>query len=128
MGKGIDGPYWATAKPYQPTSPDFQPTTLGVTGALWLDCDGDGKRSSAYDYALRLHKAAGDDLTALIKSLASYDHAIAAQAMHLHLTKRGALEQDAFDLALAGAPAQIADGARAAWKAWREQEMARAKQ
>jgi hypothetical protein len=128
LGKGIEGPYWATAKPYQPASEDFTPTTFSVSGALWLDGDGDGKRSSAYDYALRLHKAAGDDLAALIKSLAPYDQAIAAQATHLHLSKHGAPEQETFDRALAGAPAQIAAGASAAWKAWREQELARAKE
>ena len=47
LGKGIDGPYWPTAKPYQPTSPDWEPRTLGVSGAVWLDGDGDGRRTSA---------------------------------------------------------------------------------
>jgi hypothetical protein len=127
LGKGIEGPYWATAKPYQPTSEDFTSTAFSVSGALWIDGDGDGKRSSAHHYAVHLHKAAEGDLSALIKSLGKYDYAVAAQAMHLQLSEGNKLEHEAFDRALAGAPAQVAEGARGAWKAWREQELARAK-
>jgi hypothetical protein len=46
--------YWSIAKPYQPTSPVVERRVLGVTGAVWLDGDGDGKRTSAHEYARRL--------------------------------------------------------------------------
>jgi hypothetical protein len=128
LGKGIASPHWMTAKPYQPTSPDFQPTTLGVTGAIWLDGDGDGKRSSPYDYAQRLHKAADGDFVSLIKSLGDYDPAIAAQAVQLHLSKKGLPEQQTFERALSTAPAAVAEGALIARRAWQEQEIGRAKE
>lgn len=127
LGKGISSPHWATAKPYQPTSPDFQPTTLGITGAIWLDGDGDGKRSSPYDYAQRLFKVAGGDFVALVKSLAPYDRATAAQAVNLHLSQAGVPEQATLERALSTAPPAVAEGALAAWRAWQKQEMARAR-
>lgn len=42
-GTGIDGPWWPMAKPYQPTSPEFEARAFGCSGAVWIDGDGDGK-------------------------------------------------------------------------------------
>src|SRR5262245_46757682 len=53
-GPGVSGLYWPTAKPYQPTSPEFQPYTLAVSGPIWLDADGDGRWTSPREYAERL--------------------------------------------------------------------------
>ena len=35
-GPGITEAYWPTAKPYQPTSPEFTPYVLGVSGAVFV--------------------------------------------------------------------------------------------
>jgi hypothetical protein len=82
LGPGVDGLYWKTAKPYQPLSPDWQSQVMGCSGAVWLDADGDGRRTAARDYAERL--AAGcRDLPLLVQRLASFDAAVAAQAAHV---------------------------------------------
>jgi hypothetical protein len=79
-GPGITSPHWKTALPYQPTSPDFEPTSLGCSGAVWLDVDGDGRRSSARDYAEFAVGSAAGKLDAVLENLKTYDEATAAQA------------------------------------------------
>lgn len=136
LGPGIDDPAWATAKPYQPTSPTFTAKTLSVSGPVHLDGDQDGRWSSPRAQADRLlegvthDKAAGitaADLQQLVKLLPPEDEAIASQALHAYLTKTGAGEVAQFDRVLETAPPVVARGLRAAWQAWREQELARAK-
>jgi len=125
LGKGIDAPYWPTAKPYQPTSPDWNPQTIGVSGAVWLDGDGDAVRSSASDYALRV-LAGASNLEKLTAALAPYDAAVAAQAAELYRTAGGSLEAEVLDRVLKNAPLHVAAGVRAYWQAWRESELAQA--
>jgi hypothetical protein len=91
-GPGITSPYWPTAKPYQPASPDWEPYTLAVAGPIWLDADGDGRRSTPRDYAERLFAEARGDVTKLCESLRQYDAATAAQAAHLLHQARVPLE------------------------------------
>jgi len=79
-GPEIDAPYWPTAKPYQPTSPDWTPQVLGCSGAVWIDGDGDGKKSAAREYAQKACDAANGDLDRLVALLGKYDEAVAAQA------------------------------------------------
>ena len=43
-GPGVEGLFWPVAKPYQPTSPSVRKRVIGLTGAVWLDADGDGRR------------------------------------------------------------------------------------
>ena len=72
-------PYWPIAKPYQPTSPEWQGGVMGLSGAVWIDADRNGKRNSARDYAENLFAQADNDLDVLIHHLASYDEAVAIQ-------------------------------------------------
>ena len=88
-GPGIRESWWRTAKPYQPDSPDWEPTSLSCSGAVWLDVDNDGQRNSAADYATKLVTAANGDLDHLLDSLAPYDSTVAAQAAHLYQTSLG---------------------------------------
>jgi hypothetical protein len=81
-GPGIAGLYWPTAKPYQPTSIEFTPYVLGVSGAVFVDGDGSGSFESAFEYARR-EVAAATDSRALVARLASYDRAVAVQAASL---------------------------------------------
>lgn len=39
MGPGIEAPYWRTAKPYQPDTPDPTTHVIGASGAVWLDVE-----------------------------------------------------------------------------------------
>lgn len=126
LGKGIAGQHWAMAKPYQPTSPDFEAISLSVSGAVRLDGDRDGKWLSPRAQAERLYEKSGGELAQLVKLLATADEAISAQALHLHLTKTGAMELTDLDDVLEAASPPVSKGMRAAWHAWREQELARA--
>ncbi len=82
-GPGIDAPYWKMARPYQPTSPEYSSQVFGCSGAVWVDGDGDGKRSSARDYAERLVKTGSIDLENLEQLRSAYDAAVAIQARYL---------------------------------------------
>jgi hypothetical protein len=125
LGQGIDAPYWPTAKPYQPTSPDWNPRTLGISGAVWLDGDGDGSRSSARDYAQRV-VAPRSDWEKLTAALAPYDAAVAAQAGQLYRMAGGSFDEKLLEQALSSAPPHVAKGIRTYWQAWRENELAQA--
>ncbi len=126
LGDGVSGPWWPTGKPYQPTSPDWEPYTLGVSGAVWVDGDGDGRRSSARDYAWQIHAKAGASLDSVVKALHAYDAAVAVQAAHLYREAGGALDGEAFTAAMATGPQSVRSGFRAYLDAWRENESARA--
>ena len=83
-GPGIQQVYWKTAKPYQPQSPNWEPRVIGCSGAVWIDADGDGRRTSAYEYAQGAFAESGGDLAKLIAVLSRYDQAVASQAAHLY--------------------------------------------
>ena len=78
-GPGVTAPHWPCAKPYQPTSPDFTPYVLGVSGAVYLDADASGAFDSAHEYARRVVEQAGPAPAAVAAALAAYDSAVAAQ-------------------------------------------------
>jgi hypothetical protein len=42
-GPGVRSPHWAIPRPYQASSPKWQPRVLGATNPIWVDADGDGK-------------------------------------------------------------------------------------
>lgn len=86
-GNGAGMPYWPLAEPYQPMSPEWTPTLIGSTGAVWIDVDGDGKRTSAFDYAQKVVGQAKGDLQKLVKLLSSYHESIAIQAAVLLWTE-----------------------------------------
>ncbi|MBW3542440.1 MAG: CehA/McbA family metallohydrolase, partial [Planctomycetes bacterium] len=116
-GPGIDGPYWKTAKPYQPTSPRWTPRTLGVSGAVWLDADGDGRRSCARDYAERVFDTSQGEPAKLLPALASYDEAVAAHAAWLYQRKGGDFTSPELREALKTAAPHIRAGFDAAFTA-----------
>jgi hypothetical protein len=82
-GPGVTAPYWAIARPYQPTSRSWTPRVLGVTNPIYLDGDGDGTWSCARSYADALIKRVGTEPTALLPALGAFDEAVAAQAAGL---------------------------------------------
>ncbi|HEX3316358.1 MAG TPA: CehA/McbA family metallohydrolase, partial [Gemmataceae bacterium] len=82
-GPGVRELYWPIARPYQPTAPTDNRRIIGVTGAVWFDGDGDGKRSTAADYARSIIKSIDD-----IPALARFDEAVAIQAASL-LRRKG---------------------------------------
>ena len=124
-GPGVDGLYWRTAKPYQPVSPVWGPRVIGCSGAVWVDADKDGRRTSARDYAERLVAASDKDVNKLIESLSMYDEAVASQAAHLLRTSGLSLQSELLLAALKSASPATQAGFRAYAEAWRENEIAR---
>ncbi|WP_299464492.1 CehA/McbA family metallohydrolase [uncultured Gimesia sp.] len=125
-GLGVSGLYWPLAKPYQPDAPEYKSHVVGSTGAVWIDADADGKKTTAHAYAERLVTQHPDDLEALLKSLADYDQAVSLQAASL-LRARGVSPFDPELTKLlqdAARPVQIGFGLYA--EAWRSSQIARA--
>ncbi|HEY5918502.1 MAG TPA: CehA/McbA family metallohydrolase [Chryseolinea sp.] len=87
-GSGAGMPYWPIAEPYQPVASEWTPKLIGSTGAVWIDGDGDGKRSSAFDYAQQIFERAKNDPIEIIKLLSTYHESVATQAAAL-LWKNG---------------------------------------
>jgi hypothetical protein len=87
-GAGSKTPFWPIAKPYQPDSPDWQASFIGSSGAVWIDADGDGQRTSAYQYAKELMEQSNGNVPDLFQMLNNYDEAVAIQVASL-LYERG---------------------------------------
>jgi len=125
LGPGISGLYWPTAKPYQPTSPEFTPVTLGCSGAVWLDGDEDGRKTPAIDYARQAVAVSGGDLRMLLVELAKYDAATAIQAADLwQQSGRNVLDPDVSKTLQDAAP-HVRDGFGRFATAWRENQLNR---
>ncbi|MCA9032207.1 MAG: hypothetical protein KDA66_15430, partial [Planctomycetaceae bacterium] len=86
---------WPTAKPYQPTTPHWEATTLGVSGAVRVDADRDGHWSSARNYAERLVAQHGDSLTDLLKACEAFDTPTATHAYHLWHSEQDKVDEAA---------------------------------
>jgi hypothetical protein len=82
-GPGVTSPHWAIPRPYQPSSTKWTPRILGATNPIWLDADGDGRFTSARNYAQQLVDRIGTSPESLIAALANFDEAVAAQTASL---------------------------------------------
>ncbi|HUG91384.1 MAG TPA: CehA/McbA family metallohydrolase [Planctomycetaceae bacterium] len=126
-GPGVRDLFWPIAKPYQPTSPEWTPHVLGATGAVWLDRDGNGRRTPAREYAEQIVNQSGGDLLKTLAALQRHDEAVAAHAAHL-LAERGvSLTDEPAAAALKHAAPAAQRGFREYVEAWRETEIARSK-
>jgi len=109
-GPGVRKPFWATARPYQPSSPIWESRVIGATNPIWIDADGDGKFSEPREYAQRIMQQTGADPTKLFAALAAYDGATASQAASLWRTlgyRSGSAE---FRRAMQAAPLRVRNG------------------
>jgi hypothetical protein len=105
-GPGVTAPYWPGAKPYQRTSPHWEPYVFACTGALFLDADGTGSFQSAFDYAKQVVTEANEDVGAAVRALGAYDMSVAAQAASILRTHgRFDTPQSIDDAGQAGSPA-----------------------
>jgi hypothetical protein len=124
-GPGDMGLYWPIGKPYQPAGPGVRKRVIGLTGAVWVDADGDGKRTSALDYARRVNKEAGGKWPDVVQKLVGYDEAVAIQAAGLLQAAGVALgDREIRDAAKAAGPA-VEKGFAAVAESWRESRIAR---
>jgi hypothetical protein len=126
-GPGVTELHWPIARPYQPTSPDVNPQVIGISGAVWLDADGDGKRTSAYEYARRIVGDESSGVIATVKKLADYDEAVAAQGAGLLAAHGTSIDADQIGAAAKAAGPQVQRGFQSYFRAWREGQIARSK-
>jgi hypothetical protein len=124
-GPGVRELYWPIAKPYQPTSPTVNSRVIGSSGAVWIDGDGDGKKTSAREYAQKLVEANGNDVSKLVQALGSYDEAVAAHAAALLHAKGISLQEPEQLAAAKKAGPQVERGVQAYFEAWRQSQIAR---
>jgi hypothetical protein len=107
-GRGNKMPFWPLEKPYQPTAPEWTPMVVGFSGAVWIDGDADGERSTARDYAKLIMEA--KKLNDIIAQLTEYDKAVAVQTAVL-LSEHGVdLASEELNEHLSKAPAQVREG------------------
>ena len=109
QGDGVRSLHWPTAKPYQPDSPHFTPYTLGSTGAIQIDIDGDGTFQAASHYAAKLTKSS-TAIDNLISQLNGYDRAVAIHAANILHQSGTNLSSDDVQLPLKKANAQVRHG------------------
>jgi len=98
---------------------------LGCSGAVWLDADGDGRRTSARHYAEQIWQASSGDLAKMVKRLATYDRAVAVQAANLCLERGQRIETAAAKAILETAASETRAGFRAFLDAHRKTVRAR---
>jgi hypothetical protein len=125
-GPGVRALYWPIARPYQPMTPVVESRVIGATGAVWLDGDGDGKRSCARDHAERLLREAEGDWRKLLPALTGYDEAVAAQAASLLRARGVGLDEKPLREAARKAGPQVERGVEAYAEAWRASRIVRA--
>jgi hypothetical protein len=124
-GPGVDELFWPLGKPYQPASPVVKKRVISVSGAAWLDADGDGKRTAAHDYAKKLMGDVKGDWKKAIAALSGYDEAVAAQTASL-LRAAGVSPSDKDVRAAAKvAGEQVLRGFDAYAEAWRESQISK---
>jgi len=111
-------PYWPLVKPFQPVSTKFTPVVIGSTGAVWIDNDGDGLPTCAYQYAFNAWQESNGEVNAFIHQLGSYDEAVAVQAASLLHEKGWSLQEPQLLKALSTAKADIQLGFQNYLKAW----------
>jgi hypothetical protein len=119
VGAGVKGLYWASAKPYQPTSPDGSTHCVGCCGAIRIDGDGDGRYTSPFEYARQIVARSGDDLGKLTAQLAKYDQTVSTQAASI-VRLQGTMPYEALIRAASDLPPHVKRGLLAYHAAWRE--------
>jgi hypothetical protein len=80
-GPGVLEPFWEVRKSYQPTSLDWEPIVVGVSRAVWVDADGNGKRDAPLDVARTL--VGKMTPVEIIRRLTGYDSSVTKHAASL---------------------------------------------
>jgi hypothetical protein len=127
-GPGVTAPYSPAAKPYQHTSPHFEPYVFACTAAVYLDGDNSQSFQSAFDYANQIVTAANDDVAETIQSLSGYDAAVAAQAAGILRTRQKLPTPQSVEDAARTAPQPVRAAFDSYARSWRESQAARAAQ
>ncbi|MGE5190952.1 MAG: CehA/McbA family metallohydrolase [Deltaproteobacteria bacterium] len=124
-GPGVKELFWPIPRPYQPSSPIWHPYVVGSTGAVWIDADGSGQFTPAFEYAARFVEESGTDFARLLSRLAEYDEAVAAQAARIVHVRKLKTPAELLDAATRTDVTSIRNGFQAYVEAWKESETAR---
>ena len=117
-GDGKYLPFWPIVKPFQPVSNNWKPYTIGSSGAIWIDADGNGKANSAYEYANKLLGIFQKDFVKLFKELSLYDESVTIQVAAILQENGVDLSSRAFVSALADAVPTVKNGFDKFSKEW----------
>jgi hypothetical protein len=109
-GPGVKDPAWPIARPYQPSSPVFEPRLIGSTNPVWIDADGDGRFTSPREFAQSLITKHGKDAAGIVPALGPYDEAVACQAADLLLQSGVDLTSPGYAAKLQQAPEAVRRG------------------
>ncbi|WP_439581336.1 CehA/McbA family metallohydrolase [Dyadobacter bucti] len=104
-------PFWMIPNPYSRTSSAWNPRVIGSTGAVWLDCDKDGKRTSAFGYARQLTDIPDLKIPKLLKQLENFDQSVIIQVAAI-LNEQNKLSGTEFSGALKHASQKVQKGVR----------------
>lgn len=117
-GPGVRELFWASAKPYQPTSQDPSTYIVGSSGAVWIDADGDGRRTSAAAYSRQLLKQANNDAKSVLELASDYDPIVAAHIADQLLQVGKRPNDPELRSWLKGSSATVQEGFRQYREAW----------
>ena len=109
-GPGVTDLYWATPRPYQPTTIRWSPRVLGATNPIRIDGDGDGAFTSPHAQAAAILARTGNNPEILLPALATSDEAVAAQAAELCQASGRDVRDAGFVQRLAESPEPIRRG------------------
>ena len=82
-GPGMRGLWWPIARPYQPDSAVWNPQMMGLSGAVRVDADGDGRFQCAAEYAKRIWRSADGNPLSAIHMASDFDAAVQLQLADL---------------------------------------------
>jgi hypothetical protein len=82
-GPGVKELYWPLSRPYQPSTPLWNPRVISITNPVWVDADGDGAFTPPRALAAKVLALHEKNLPAAIAELGRYDEAVATQAASL---------------------------------------------
>ena len=118
--------FWPIAKPYQPTSEHWNPEFMAVTGAIFIDADGDDKFTCAKKYAEHICAEAKNDIAIVTAKLKQFDSATATHvAAILHSAFPNKFVGDILPAARKSSP-HIRQAFESYFEAWQHSERARA--
>jgi len=98
----------AVTRAFWPIAGGSKKYVLGVTNPVWIDADGDGKFTSAFDYGVQLVEKHGLSGNAAEADLARYDGAVSAQFASIARAKIQRQAQEAYERLIAEADEQLA--------------------
>jgi hypothetical protein len=113
-------PFWPLVKPFQPRSPEWKPAVIGISGAVWMDTDGDGQKTSAFNYASDAWKKSNGNIQPFIKRLASFDEAVAVQAASILQQQGWSLKEPQLQKSLEKATTETKTGFQNFLREWEQ--------